>query len=132
MFKRLQVWRPPTRGTTKSTPVAPVHLYDTDTSIISSCVIRHFTQVIWGSSLYAGFGRALNTNGTSVYLVAQYSSQGNVLGRYTDNVLPSTTSTTELITSCWTSLEIQFVPPTEIALFHPVVNIVAINSYYYF
>lgn len=48
----------------------------------------HFTQVVWRDSTELGVGMARNRNG-EVYVVCNYNPAGNFLGSFTDNVLPS-------------------------------------------
>lgn len=84
------------------------YAYDGSTEGIKPGAIGHFTQVVWAESQYAGFGRALDKSCTTAYVVGQYSPPGNVrlydadgnlIGKYKQNVLPPTGST-ELISDC--------------------------------
>uniref|UniRef100_A0A3Q0KKQ2 Venom allergen-like (VAL) 16 protein n=1 Tax=Schistosoma mansoni TaxID=6183 RepID=A0A3Q0KKQ2_SCHMA len=46
----------------------------------------HFTQVIWKSTIKAGFGSALSKDGKKVYVVGRYKPAGNIIDLYEDNV----------------------------------------------
>jgi len=47
----------------------------------------HFTQLVWKSSNYVGFGKATDSNGYT-YVVAEYYPPGNYQGEYAENVPP--------------------------------------------
>lgn len=47
----------------------------------------HFTQLIWKNSVELGVGIALSSDKRKVYVVAEYSPQGNILGQFANNVL---------------------------------------------
>ena len=49
----------------------------------------HFTQLVWVNCDAIGY--AVSRNGSSVYVVMQYSPPGNYLGMFTDNVKPLNT-----------------------------------------
>jgi hypothetical protein len=49
----------------------------------------HFTQVVWKGSEKLGVGFAITRDGNSIYVVAQYSPQGNYMGQFGRNVLPA-------------------------------------------
>ncbi len=53
----------------------------------------HFTQVVWKGSQTLGVGFAIGNGGRSVFVVAQYTSPGNVAGAFRSNVLPSNCKT---------------------------------------
>jgi hypothetical protein len=53
-----------------------------------SSTTGHFTQLVWKSTQKLGIGVALGAGDTSVYIVAQFSPQGNYLGRFQENVPP--------------------------------------------
>lgn len=47
----------------------------------------HFTQLVWKDSERLGAGYALSSDGQSLFVVAQYSSPGNIIGSFAENVL---------------------------------------------
>ena len=49
----------------------------------------HFSQVVWKGSREIGIGRAFADNGQTVYVVCNYLPAGNVIGRFKENVFPS-------------------------------------------
>jgi len=53
----------------------------------------HFTQVVWKGSEKLGVGFAITSDGNSIYVVAQYSPQGNYMGQFGQNVLPASCQT---------------------------------------
>lgn len=53
----------------------------------------HFTQVVWKSTKYIGFGIAVGQKG-HVYVVARYYPAGNYGNQYRQNVLPLTNDIT--------------------------------------
>lgn len=50
----------------------------------------HFTQVVWKNSKKLGVGIAYNKDYNTAVVVAQYTSAGNVIGAFPQNVLQST------------------------------------------
>jgi len=52
--------------------------------------IGHFTQTVWKSTKFVGYGHAYNPNCRSMtrYITARYSPPGNMGGEYQENVLP--------------------------------------------
>ncbi|ODM99592.1 Golgi-associated plant pathogenesis-related protein 1 [Orchesella cincta] len=52
--------------------------------------IGHFTQSVWKSTLYVGYGFAYNPNCPSMkwFIAARYGPPGNMEGEYQENVLP--------------------------------------------
>ncbi|CAH8834721.1 unnamed protein product [Trichobilharzia szidati] len=48
----------------------------------------HFTQVIWKSTLRAGFGRAFSKDHRSIYVVGRYDPPGNYSLEFGKNVPP--------------------------------------------
>jgi hypothetical protein len=47
----------------------------------------HFTQVVWKASQNLGVGFAFRDRGREVFVVAQYTPQGNYIGEFRKNVL---------------------------------------------
>jgi len=47
----------------------------------------HFTQMVWKEAKFLGVGRAFDKNG-AMFAVANYSPRGNIIGQFTNNVLP--------------------------------------------
>ena len=54
---------------------------------MSDKLIR-IAKLVWKSSTNVGFGLALNSNGDTLYGVAEYNPPGNILGQFQTNVLP--------------------------------------------
>ncbi|KAK4472209.1 hypothetical protein MN116_000513 [Schistosoma mekongi] len=52
----------------------------------------HFTQVIWLSTITAGFGRAFSKDLHSIYVVGRYDPPGNFSGEFSENVPPLITN----------------------------------------
>ncbi|CAL8110968.1 unnamed protein product [Orchesella dallaii] len=52
--------------------------------------VGHFTQTVWKSTQYVGYGFGYNPNcpSTKWYIAARYAAPGNMEGRYQENVLP--------------------------------------------
>ena len=50
-------------------------------------IAGHFTQVVWKGSQDVGVGKATARDG-KVIVVANYRPAGNMMGRFSDNVLP--------------------------------------------
>ncbi|CAH8434923.1 unnamed protein product [Heterobilharzia americana] len=48
----------------------------------------HFTQVLWRSTLRAGFGRAFSKDHRSIYVVGRYDPPGNYSREFRNNVPP--------------------------------------------
>jgi len=47
----------------------------------------HFTQVVWVSTTKIGVGCAISPTNTTTFVVANYSPFGNIVGKFTSNVL---------------------------------------------
>ena len=52
----------------------------------------HFTQIVWRETSEVGVGTCKSRDGRLTYLVARYHPAGNVLKRFNENVLPSSSS----------------------------------------
>ncbi|OON13978.1 hypothetical protein X801_10236, partial [Opisthorchis viverrini] len=52
----------------------------------------HFTQLIWKSTVKAGFGVASTKDGHQVFVVGRYMPPGNMLGEFFKNVPPVLTA----------------------------------------
>ena len=50
----------------------------------------HFTQLVWKGSTTLGIGYAFTPDRQTVYVVAQYTPQGNIIGQEADNILRPT------------------------------------------
>lgn len=55
--------------------------------IIFTFVSGHFTQVVWKGSKEFGVGKALAKDGKTI-VVASYRPAGNMVGKFSENVLP--------------------------------------------
>jgi len=44
---------------------------------------------VWVGSKTVGFGRALSSDNSSLYVVANFYPQGNIVGEFPENVLKS-------------------------------------------
>lgn len=47
----------------------------------------HFSQMVWKDTKQLGIGLAKGKNG-AFYVVANYSPRGNIINRFTSNILP--------------------------------------------
>ncbi|KAG5441917.1 Golgi-associated plant pathoproteinsis- protein 1, variant 2 [Clonorchis sinensis] len=58
----------------------------------------HFTQLIWKSTVKAGFGVASTKDGHQIFIVGRYMPPGNMLGEYLKNVPPPVADSAQLST----------------------------------
>ncbi|XP_022220824.2 Golgi-associated plant pathogenesis-related protein 1 isoform X2 [Drosophila obscura] len=56
----------------------------------------HFTQVVWKSTTKLGMGKAASKGG-KIYVVGRYQPQGNILGKFEQNVLKSNNGVTHSV-----------------------------------
>ena len=63
----------------------------------------HFTQVVWKGSTNLCMRHAFSDDGLKVYYVARYTTRGNMIEGFDDNVLPLKTTTTSPTTSTTTT-----------------------------
>ena len=50
-------------------------------------MLGHFTQIVWKSSEEIGVAKAKSPTG-KIYVVANYSPAGNIIGQFAENVSP--------------------------------------------
>ncbi|TGZ68167.1 hypothetical protein CRM22_004405 [Opisthorchis felineus] len=58
----------------------------------------HFTQLIWKSTVKAGFGVASTKDGHQIFIVGRYMPPGNMLGEFLQNVPPAVAESAQLST----------------------------------
>jgi hypothetical protein len=63
--------------------------YDFNNPAITSAT-GHFTQLVWKGSEKLGIGFAFTPDQHTLYVVAQYTPQGNILTQEADNILRPT------------------------------------------